>query len=511
MDYRPRPARSWQFVALVAFATWVLVVGSHHEPWFDEAQAWLMARDSSLWQLLAQRVRYEGTPGLWHAVLWLSIHAGLPYRWFFIVPASFAIAGAAVILWRAPFPPPLRIALLAGYFYGYQFSVVARSYCIDLLLVPLAAALFADRVARPLRYAVVIGLIANTNAHGVLMAGVLGLEFAWRLFRAKRLGEPPALAALLVAAVLGLIAIACAWQPADNDFLQPELRTAPVMTALVYLCNAFIDHVAVWNPDLKTKYDVFASVILTVVLQRPVVALVLAGTNRLMALGLLGLLLVFAALVHAALWHSGLFFLFWLFIVWVNWGNPVSRNTRHQLIAALVIILGLQAVETARSGVWDIGHVYAPGQQAAEVITAWRSAHPQGRIYGYGDYAFTAQPWLDGNAFANYHNGDKHIAYVRWDRHEPWMAGAWHRETRLKFWATVLADRPDLIVASPVNRNGVDAQLADLVPSACLAGYAVRAVLPGTMIWRGAQAGDQTLYVFERGVPGQCALASSPN
>ena len=497
-------AGAWRWLVLLCFAAWVLTVGSHHEPWFDEAQAWLMARDNTLWQLLAQRVRYEGTPGLWHAVLWLCIRAGLPYQAFFLVPATFAIAGAATILWRAPFPAPLRVALLAGYFYGYQFSVVARSYCLDLLLVPLAAAFFADRLERPIRYALVIGLIANTNAHGVLVVGVLGLELVWQMLRTRRIGDQAGLAALLIAAGLGLIALICAWQPADNNFLQPQLRTPPAMTALVYLCNAFIDHVAVWDPEIRNKYDVFASVILTVVLQWPVVALVMAGRNRAMALGVLGVLLVFAGLVHAALWHSGIFFLFWMFIIWVNWGNPLSPGMRRQLIGALAMILGLQAIETIRSGLWDIGHVYSPGQQAAREIALWRPAHPQARIFGYGDYAFTAQPWFDGNVYANYHNGDRHLSYVRWDRSEQWMAGAWGAATKLNFWHRVLAERPDLIVASPVNRNGMDGQLADLVPQACHAGYALRATLPGMMIWRGTPAGDQTLFVFERATTGPC-------
>jgi hypothetical protein len=503
----PFLAQSWRWIVLGLFAAWVLLVGSHHEPWFDEAQAWLMARDNGLWQLVAGRVRYEGTPGLWHTVLWLVIRAGLPYRWFFVVPAAFAIAGAAVIVWRAPFPPVLRVLLLASYFYGYQFSVVGRSYCLDLLLVPLAATFFADRVDRPIRFALVIGLIANTNAHGFLVAGVLGLELAWQLFNARR----RSVGALALVGGLGLFALFCAWQPADNAFLQPQLRTPPVMTLVVYLCNAFVDQLWVWAPATGNKWDVLGSIALTLVLQRPVVALILAGRQRMMALGVVGVLLALAALVHAALWHAGVFFVFWVFLLWISWGNPLPARDRRQLIAAMGIIFALQAVQTVRSGLWDIGHVYAPGRQAAAAITAWRSTHPQGRIFGYGDYAFGVQPWFAGNVFANYHNGDPRMSYVRWDKGEPWMAGAWHMRTRMDFWHRVLAGRPDLIVASQVNRNGLDGTLADLAPDACRAGYGVRAVLPGTMIWRGAMAGNQTLTLFERAQSGPCAPGPGRN
>lgn len=505
LDAKVRLAGASRVFVLCCFAGWLFLVGSHHEPWFDEAQAWLLARDNGLWDLLAHRVRYEGTPGLWHAIVWLAIRAGLPYAWFFVLPGAFAVAGAAVILWRAPFPAPLRVALLTSYYYGYQFSVVARSYCLDLLLVPLAAVFFADRVERPIRYAVVIGLVANANTHGLLVGGVLGLELAWQMIRNRRLDRGSAIGGLAIAAGLGLFAVFCTWQPSDNGFVRPGFADNRIVMAAVYTINAFVDHIAVWNSSPSAKYDTFFSVILTFVLQIPVVALVRAGKNKAMASGVIGVLLLFAICVYASLWHSGILFLFWMFVLWVEWGNPLSVSARRQLVAALAVILSLQAIQTVRTGWWDIGNVYAPGQQTAQALSTWRATHPHGRIFGYGDYVFTVQPWLDGNVFDNYHDGDPRVSYVRWDRHEPWMAGGWQAQTHLNFWHQVLAGRPDLIVASPLNRARVGDTAADLAAQACRAGYAVRSIFPGTMVWRGRPAGDQSLYLFERQTIGPCA------
>jgi hypothetical protein len=496
---------SWRWLAVVAFAAWVLVVGTCHEAWFDEAQAWSMARDSSLWQLLAQRVRYDGTPGLWHAILWFAIRLGLPFRFVFLLPATFAIVGAAVILWRAPFPPALRVAVLTSYFYGYQFSVIARSYCLDLALMPLLAIWFADRRRRPVRYAVAIGLLANTNAFGFVAGGVLGLELAWRIVTARRSGDGSARIALGLAAMLGLFAMVCAWQPADNAFLNPDSHDNPIVKLSTFLCDGFIDHLALWNPTLVSKFDVFVCVLLTLVLQRPILVLIAAGSNQVMALALVASQLVFAAKIYANMWHAGIFFLLWIFLLWINWANPISPGNRRQLLAAMGIILSFQTVETAITGWWDIGHPYSSGPQAAKIIAEWRSTHPSGRIYGYGDMVFAIPPWLDGNPFANYHDGDKHVSYLRWDRREPWMKGVSLQRTRLDFWHKVLAAKPDMIVASPVNRNWSLGYEVDLAPSACSAGYALRAVLPGTMIWRGRPASDQRLLFFESATSGPCA------
>ena len=58
------------FIAIAAAASF------YHEPWSDEAQAWLIARDLSIPQIL-RIMTYEGSPPLWHlllkALIWLHL------------------------------------------------------------------------------------------------------------------------------------------------------------------------------------------------------------------------------------------------------------------------------------------------------------------------------------------------------------------------------------------------------------------------------------------------------
>src|SRR5262249_189304 len=151
-------------LCLAVFATLLIIVGPRHEPWFDEAQAWLIARDTSLWDMLAHRVRYEGTPGLWHLILWLATRAGLPFSGLWLISATLACIGAFLVLTRAPFPYWLRVGVVFSYFIAYQYAIVARSYALDVALIPALAAVFASRLQRPLLYGVLLGLAANANA-----------------------------------------------------------------------------------------------------------------------------------------------------------------------------------------------------------------------------------------------------------------------------------------------------------------------------------------------------------
>jgi len=486
----------WRWVALVAFGSWLLLVGSHHEPWLDEAQAWLLARDNDLWTLLAERVRYEGTPGLWHLILWLAIRGGLPFSHIFLISAGFSLSGAAVILWRAPFPTALRLAILASYFFGYQFSVVARSYSVDLLLVPLAAAFFSTRTGRPLRYALVIGLIANTNAHGFLAAGVLGLEFAWQLWRQKQWLQRGSFSALLLAGGLGLFALWSAWQPADNGYLHSDMRSGPIASFVLYLCNAFIDRVSLWSSTPPSVGDISLGFLLSLFLQIPVVALIMSGTNRLMALTLFGLLLAFSVIVYSSPWHAGLLFLFWLFVIWVEWDNPVSPSLRRRVMAAVAIICLLQAGQTVRAGLWDRSNVYSPGEAVAQMLETYREQYPQAHIAAFGFKAFEVQPWLQNNLFDNYHHAAPKPAYISWLREERWSP-----RVNASLWQQLLATRPDLILASSIDLGG---RPYDLIPQACRAGYRIYQRFPASMTWRGIVMEDQTLIMFERGTSADC-------
>lgn len=61
---KPRSHPSFHKLEAIVLGLYVLLSGwiTHfHEPWADEAQSWLIARDSSLSDLFLKRLHYEGT------------------------------------------------------------------------------------------------------------------------------------------------------------------------------------------------------------------------------------------------------------------------------------------------------------------------------------------------------------------------------------------------------------------------------------------------------------------
>ncbi len=486
-----------QVLALVGYAAWVIWVGFHHEAWFDEMQAWLLARDNAFTTLIGTYARYEGTPGLWHAILWLATRAGLPFGGIWVLSVGFAIVAAAIVLWRAPFPLPLRVGLLVTWYFGYQYAVVARGYCLDLMLLPIAAILFADRVNRPLPYALVIGVIAQINAFSFVASGLLGLDLLVRLALARRLGDWRAWAALAVAGGLGLFAMWTAWQPADNGFMAQVTRLNPVASAAVFLANALFDRVTPWSTEHQNGLDVVLGMVLSVGFLGLVVRLVLAGRDRVVMLTIPVALIVFSGAVLASSWHGGVLFMIVLFVLWTQWHNPVDLPTRRLLIGAIALLELAQGMQTVHSGLYDVANAYSAGHPAADAVTAWRAAHPGARIDAFGGQSFETQPWLANNVFDNYHHGAPHPQFVRWNTDETWHALPAPRE-----WHETLATHPDAVLAAAVWLPG--AVKADPAGHACHAGYVLTRTFPAAMLWRGLRI-DNTLYLFERATGGPCA------
>jgi hypothetical protein len=490
----------WRIVAFIIFATWLLVVGSHHEPWLDESQAWLLARDSSLYELLIERVRYEGTPGLWYLLLWISIRCGLPFGGFYLISAACALIGAAIVLWRAPFPAPLRVLLLASYFFSYQFSVVARSYALDLALVPALASIFPQRTTRRVTYGVLIGLLANSNAHSFIFAGVLGAEWLWTLIRSHRLKEASWALALTIS--LGLFALFVAWQPPDNAFTNPGIKARSALTIiLLYVDEAFIDRLTFWSTVEPTLRDMVYGALSSIVLVLPSLLLFRRARTLPLVIAIMAALTGFSTLVYAMQWHSGILFLAWVFGLWITWPAmrawPILSRT---VMISLAIVTAVQAIEGMHSGLWDIKHAYTGSAKAAQNIADVLSNHPHTRVAAAGFQTIEVQPYFAHNVFANFHDGNPRSTFLTWKRSD-WRIFA----TLPEAYAAITA-KYDLLLMSTFSVHHKD--LTQFEAAATKDGYRILSTSPGNRIWKGynAKSDAESFIVFggraKRGLTG---------
>src|SRR5581483_1229912 len=94
----------WRVADTAVLSLWFAIVAfilPYHEKWADEAQAWLIARDLPLRTIWFHELRYEGSPGLWHTILWIAQHwFHAPYGALGYIGLAGASAGAALLIFK---------------------------------------------------------------------------------------------------------------------------------------------------------------------------------------------------------------------------------------------------------------------------------------------------------------------------------------------------------------------------------------------------------------------------
>ncbi len=159
-----------------------------HEPWFDEAVAWLIARDSSLYEILFTAPHYEGHPSLWHLILVPFAKTGAPYE-LSLCLISLAFTGTAMFLFvfKSPFKRIFRLVMPFTYYLFFQYSVISRPYSMMMLAFVLLAMTYGKRDEHPGRFVLSNFFLCLTSAYGIVIAGGICME--WLIVMLIKAGE----------------------------------------------------------------------------------------------------------------------------------------------------------------------------------------------------------------------------------------------------------------------------------------------------------------------------------
>ena len=413
----------------VALLGWTL---AHHVPHVDQAQAWLLARELSLPALFGEFLRYEGTPGLWHLILWVLCRLHVSYLAMPWIVAVIPIAGIFVFLRYSPFPAILRLTLPFSFYLMYQYAVVARSYIILPLLVFLAAWLFAKPARNLLPIVVVLVLMGNLSAHGFCISVGFAAMLAIRLWR-QRSQEAQHLTPRRVTIAAACLIAAwgfAAWTArptVDNRYTTSWYRThhpnefvnGRWASEKVAIPSRLEDHsndnettedinVKEHHGLLRAYYRMVASITyglsISWMVSAGFVALLLiylfSRGNLLDFLPYILLQVLFEYVVSRA-WHLGAIFIAVLGILWINWPGKSERREpvwRSILTVALLVICVEQCFWTAHAIRNDMTGQYSGDEQAA----AFLASHIAGKkVAGFSYHSVGVLPFFKKNIFFN--------------------------------------------------------------------------------------------------------------
>lgn len=229
----------WFFFILFMVLTIIMYI--YHEPWYDEIQAWMVASDASVGEMIWHLPHYEGHPPFWTLLLALFAKTGVPMEIGLRIPAFlFSSVAAGVVIFKAPFKKWIRCLIPFTYFLFYQYTVTCRPYSMMFLGFVLAALFYKERNAKPVRYLIALYLLCMSSAYGILFAGVFCVLWTIEIIKElkgkgfiKKALHDKRFWSLVVMLVLSVGLLLIIW-PADNAFAQVRVVEFSKIRCLIY-------------------------------------------------------------------------------------------------------------------------------------------------------------------------------------------------------------------------------------------------------------------------------------
>lgn len=433
------------YCAVVSFGATV------HEPWWDEGQAWLLARDASIGDLLSRHLSYEGHPPLWYLLLAIPAKLGLPYASLKVVAGLAGATGVLLLLFRLRFVPLAIRALTPFSFYlAYQYTVVARSYVLVGALLLAIATIYDKRAHRFGTFGLLLAILAGVSVHGIALATALAVLFAADVWRGRILMAPVPpwrRAAISLAFSLWLAALMIiVWPAADltsRGDLHSPLDPRRWLAVLQWLVPELL-----WG-DVSEYGQAAARAVFCAVLAGSAVLLVwLAHRGFLGGFLLLNASLLSVSAIYYSSWHEGLFFLATLFSVVVAYGRGRQSLKLDRLVLATLLVILLRHLQwTAESLRYDARNEFTGSESAARFIR--ENGIDRRTVFGMGVRSLELQPHFDSNLYANYRLSGSAFwdwsASNRWPYPRPTAESV--REMRNWYVGTIAQD-PDYVLCA---------------------------------------------------------------
>lgn len=424
-------------VVTVLYAALIVWITVFHELWFDEAQAWTIAKDASVFDIIFRIPHYETHPPLWHLILSIPAKAGLPYELSMkVIQILTAVFMIAVLEFKSPLPNIIKVILPFTYWTAYQYGVISRPYALFAALLFICASLYMERDKKPVLYCLFLGLLCLTSLYGVITAATIAAAWILKLifkykgsFFKKFFGEDRArlisLAALLV---FGVTTVLIVWPESDTAGMLASGMNAGklvriALNAVFAMPSETFFTTELYPNFLLSSFEVEPSVFILMALRSVIIYVVIlalpAGKKRLTdcILPLVGFMAI--AGLYSMAHHFGLFFILSVYCFWLGLYGREKKEEEESgalgglVTAGFVYLLILPLVWTVMSSRNEIIHNYDYGKDTAAWITennlqdyAWLSAwQPVDLTYSSYNISLTTSAYLGKSINYNLHHG----------------------------------------------------------------------------------------------------------
>ena len=400
--------RILELLVLISFIILTVIIGKRHEPWADEAQAWLLARDASIKNLIVNNMRYEGSPVLWHMILKFFIRIGLDYEHLYIVPIIFSSIGVAIFEFRVKAPTFLKIILPFTYYIFFQYTIVARSYCLVFPTLMYLASVWDNKTKKPILFAIGIAILLSISTHCLLLAACISLLYGFQVlgltYRKIRGREEISTATvvtnwIMIVLLLALFAGTAFFlvTPKDHEEFRNE-ENVRFLRADSLLADSFVTNEK--DPRICMIISIAIVLVLFIAYWRD---------KRFFELLLYTLpIYFFLAFFYCNKWHVGLLFEIITFCLIIH--NKLANI--NWFATLFMVCCCIQVFYSYNSADYDYHNLYSASYQVAEYIK--NNELESKKIYGLGYSTTAILPYFEKNLFDNNKN-----SYCSWKVDDP--------------------------------------------------------------------------------------------
>lgn len=404
-------SKKYEIFLLLVFSLITITLIVQHEAWRDEAQAWLLVRDSNGFADLFNNLRYEGTPILWHMLLKILIVLDFPYWSMKILHFFLSFIGVFVFIFFSPFRKIEKSLFVFGYLILYEYCVIARSYVLTVMLLFILALVYKKRFNQPFVFGSITTLLANTNVFGLVIAIVISIYYCFENFSQR--GN---ILKYLSVTVVGFLAtLYFLIPPADLVSIEKDLHFSLDVSIIISKFGLII--ASAFSPNIKflaiPEMGIWIFGLSFTILRKKMLFVTQYCTIT------AGFLAIFLFKVEGNIRHFGMIYICFIFYYWLTvlergeQGESEKDNFEKYIILILLIV---QIGFSPAKYISELNQNYSASKEVAEYLMQ-NNLVKDTFIAGYQCFAASAiLPYITNNECKFYYFEFENFgSYVKWN------------------------------------------------------------------------------------------------
>lgn len=339
-----------KIIIFLAFFLLSFYLTATHQPWRDEAQAWLIARDSDGLSGLFQLMGYEGTPALWHLILLPFAKLGFPFQTVFVIHFLLNLFAIFLLVFISPFKTYQIVLICFGYYALIEYNIIARSYILSFIGLEIIAIYYLIKNSKYRFALIALGffILSWSNILGTVASIIIFLYLI--LINKSQFTKKNLIKILITFLLINLLIIPQLIPPSDlgpHGGLNFKISFSSINNLLFSFSNSFIGNLLSFIPQesLTRSVQLWLYPLSFIIIGLLCCFSLIKKTRSLLLFLIISIselaLFQVKEIGGTAYRHCGIIFLSYIFILWLF---NTEKYTKHKFINLIPSLLSTLSI-----------------------------------------------------------------------------------------------------------------------------------------------------------------------